>query len=409
MKLGEAVGLVTPRRRPRGQRDLPRRLTRCHTIADLHVAAARRLPHVVFDYLEGGADDEATLAANTGSWRAHRWRPRSLTDVSEVETTVQLCGTEWTLPFGLAPTGYSLLAHPGGESAAARAAALAGIPYAVSNVATTSVTNVLDAARAVAPAAEVWTQLYLCRDREVSWRYLDLAQQAGSQVLLVSVDTAVAGNRVRDLHNGLTIPPRVSWGNLADIARRPSYWSGVLSGPSFAFANLSSTDGAMTIASMTDLFDPSLSWPDLAEIRSHWPGTVLLKGPIGPEEARRAVDHGVDGIYLSNHGGRQLDRCVTPAELLPAVRTALGPDAPLLCDSGIRTGADVLTAVALGADAAMLGRAYLYGLAVAGQAGVTHVVGLVAAEVRRTLQLVGATSVGQLRAEADRFLLNGRV
>lgn len=408
MRLGEAVDLVTPRRRPSGQRGLPRRLTRCHTIADLRVAAARRLPHVVFGYLEGGADDEETLAVNTESWHRHRWRPRALSDVSEVDTSVQLCGTAWAQPFGLAPTGYSLLAHPEGESAAARAAAAARVPYVVSNVATTSVTQVVSAAHAVAPDAEVWTQLYLCRDRDVSWRYLDQAKRAGSRVLTVSVDTAVGGNRVRDLRNGLTIPPRVSWGSLADIARRPSYWSGVLSGPSFTFANLTAADGAMTIASMSELFDPSLSWPDLAEVRAHWPGIVLLKGPVGPEEARRALDHGVDGIYLSNHGGRQLDRCVTPAELLPAVRAAVGTEVPLLCDSGIRTGADVLAAVALGADAAMLGRAYLYGLAVAGQDGVAHAIGLVSAEVRRTLQLLGATSVGQLRAEADRFLVGRR-
>lgn len=400
----DAWELVTPRRRPPAQRALPRRLTRCHTVADLQAAAARRLPRVVLDYVEGGADDEATLDVNATSWGRHQWRPQVMTDVSDVNTTVRVCGKSWAHPFGLAPTGYSLLVHPGGESAAAKAAAEAGIPYVVSNVATMSVTEVAGAAQSVAPDPQVWTQLYLCRDREVSWRYLARAWAANSRVLLVSVDTAVAGNRVRDLRNGLTIPPRVSWSTLADIARRPPYWRGVLSGPSFTFANIAGTDEAMTIASMSDLFDPSLSWTDLAEVRERWPGVMMLKGPVSPDQARQAIDHGVDGIYLSNHGGRQLDRCVSPADLLPAVRQALGPEVPLLCDSGIRSGADVLTAIALGADAAMLGRAYLYGLALGGGAGVSQAIDIIGSEVRRTLQLLGAESVTRLRAEPDRFL-----
>lgn len=403
MRPGEAISLVTPRRRPLAQRNLPGRLARCHTIADLRAAAERSLPRVVFDYIEGGADDETTLEANALSWRRHQWQPQVLANMSDLDTSVRVCGTSWSQPFGLAPTGYSLLAHPGGEAAAAQAAAAAGIPYAVSNVATMAVREVAGAARSVAAAAQVWTQLYLCRDREVSWRYLDRAWQAGSRVLLVSVDTTVAGNRVRDLRNGMTIPPRVSWGALADIARRPWYWSGVLRGPSFTFTNIGA-DETITIASMSDMFDPSLSWPDLADIRQHWQGSVFLKGPINPDQARTAIDHGVDGIYLSNHGGRQLDRCVTPADQLSRVRSAVGSDVAVLCDSGIRSGGDVLTAIALGADAVMLGRAYLYGLAVGGRAGVSHAIDIIGAEVRRTLQLLGASSMTQLRAEPSRFL-----
>lgn len=401
MRPREALDLVRPTRR---SGDHGSAVARCHTVADLRETARRRLPRSVLDYIEGGADDEITLRANTDELRRWQLQPRVLRDVTHVDLSAELLGRTLPVPFGLAPTGYSLLAHPSGESAAARAAARRGIPYSVSNVATTPITEVAAAAHGVAGDAQVWTQLYLCKDRDVSWRYLGRAQDAGSSVLEISVDTPVSGNRVRDVRNGFTIPPSIGVRTLFDIARHPGYWSRMLRGPSFTFANITGTDGAMTIAGMSDLFDPALSWSDIAAVRERWQGHILLKGPIAASDARRAVDAGVDGFHLSNHGGRQLDRCVPPVRALLGVRTAVGDKVPVVVDSGIRHGADAAVAIALGADAVMLGRAYLYGLAVAGEAGVVRAVDILAGELRRTMQLVGVTSVGELRLDRERIL-----
>lgn len=402
MRLGEAFDLVKPTRRTSSGG--PRRLTTCHTIDQLRSAARKRLPRSVFDYIEGGADEELTLAANQRELRGWEFRPRVLRDVSEVDLSVTLLDRPQSLPFGLAPTGYSLLAHPDGESGAARAAARSGIPYCVSNVANTSISDVSAAASSVAPEADVWTQLYLCRDREVSWRYLAQARAAGSRVLEISVDTAVSGNRTRDVRNGLTIPPTLGVRTLSDVARHPAYWTAALRGPAFGFANIAGTNSAMTIAGMTDLFDPTVTWDDLSAVREHWAGPILLKGPVEAEDARRALDHGIDGFHLSNHGGRQLDRCISPLRLLPDLRAAVGDRTPVIVDPGIRHGADVAVALARGADACMLGRAYLYGLAVAGEVGVQRAIDIVAAELRRTLQLLGTGSIGELRESPQRLL-----
>jgi L-lactate dehydrogenase (cytochrome) len=404
VRLEEAFRLVRPAARPLSQPG-GRRLAACHTVEQLRAAAERRLPGAVFDYIEGGADDEVTLARNRAELRSWDLQPRVLHDGTDVDLSARVLGRVLPLPFGLAPTGYSLLAHPDGESAAARAAAQRGIPYCVSNVATTSVTDVARAAGTRAQDPQVWTQLYLCRDREVSWRYLQSAQAAGSRILQLSVDTAVSGNRVRDLTNGFTMPPSVGLRTLADVARHPAYWTRALRGPAFTFANMAQAEGSMTVETMSNLFDPSLSWADIDAVREHWSGPILLKGPVGAEDARRALDAGIDGFHLSNHGGRQLDRCIPPIRALPAVRAAVGDTVPVLVDSGFRHGSDVAIALAQGADAVMLGRAYLYGLAVAGEPGVLRAIDIVASELRRVLQLLGVGSVAELRATPARYLV----
>lgn len=403
MRIAEAARLVLPGRRSADLRGLSRALTNCHTIAQLRQAARRRLPRAVFDYIDGGADDERTLRESTRWWADARWQPTSLTDVGDVDLTTEVWDQRWALPFGLAPTGYSLLAHPDGERGAAAAAARAHVPYTLSNVANTSVESVASAA-GHGQEPGLWAQLYLCRDRDVSWRYLDRAWKAGSRTLLMSLDTAVSGNRVRDLTNGLTIPPHVSARVLLDVLARPAYWSGVLSGPSFGFPNIAGNESTVTIASMTSIFDASMTWADFAEVRTRWRGRLLVKGPVSPSDAKTALDTGADGIYLSAHGGRQLDRAIPMPRLLRSVRAALGPDATIICDTGIRSGLDVLEAIADGASAVMIGRAYLYGLAVAGKQGVDWAIALLASELKRSLQLLGARSVAEIHAEPSRFL-----
>lgn len=391
------VGLRPPQRH-----GTARRLARCQDIADLRTAARRRLPGPVFDYVDGGADEEVSLERNRDAFRRMGFVPRSVVDVSAVDTTTSLLGETQPLPLVLAPTGYSRMMHPDGEEGVARAAARAGLPYTLSTVASTSVEDV-----AATGHPGLWFQLYIWRDREMVADLVRRADASGYRVLEVSVDVPVSGLRRRDVRNGLTIPPQLTARTLASILSRPGYWTGMVRSPAVTFANAPpSLDGAggVTIENMSAQFDPSVSWADVAWLRERWPGRLLVKGPLSPEDARRAVDAGADGVHLSNHGGRQLDRCVPPVRTVPAVRDAVGPDATVLVDSGIRSGADIVAAVALGADAGAVGRAYLYGLMAAGEPGVDHALALLAAQVRRTMQLLGVTSVGELRERGTELL-----
>lgn len=402
MDLRDAFGLVNPLPE-RGAEADP--LAGCITIDDLRRRAKKRLPKPVFDYIDGGADDETTMRANRAALDAYQFQPRVLVDVGDAGIGTTFLGQSLPAPLLLSPTGYQLMAHPDGEIAAARAAAAVRLPYGVSNVATTAIEDVCAAAAEVDKAADVWTQLYLNRDHDVSWAYLERAWGAGSRVLLVAVDTNVSGNRVRDRRNGLAIPPKLRAGAVARIAGKPGYWSGVLRGPAYGFPNMPGYSSDVSVARMGGMFDPGLSWDTLPEIRAHWPGTILLKGPVGPEDARRAIDAGIDGLHLSNHGGRQLDRCIPPLRTLPAVRAAVGEQVPIIVDSGFRSGSDVAIGIALGADLVALGRAYVYGLGAAGQLGVTKAIEIVRDELRRTLQLLGFTSLAELRAHGSEVLV----
>ncbi len=388
-------------RRP--QRGGPaRRLARCQDIDDLRAAARRRLPGPVFDYVDGGADEEVSLERNRDAFQRIGFVPRSVVDVSAVDTTTRLLGEALPLPLVLAPTGYSRMMHPDGEEGVARAAARAGLPYTLSTVASTSVEDV-----AATGHPGLWFQLYIWRDRDMVADLVRRADERGYRVLEVSVDVPVSGLRRRDVRNGLTIPPQLTARTLASILSRPSYWTGMVRSPAVRFANAPPSldgTGGVTIENMSAQFDPSVSWADVAWLRERWPGRLLVKGPLSPEDARRAVDAGADGVHLSNHGGRQLDRSVPPVRTVPAVRDAVGHDATVLVDSGIRSGADIVAAVALGADAGAVGRAYLYGLMAAGEPGVDHALALLAAQVRRTMELLGVTSVGELRERGTELL-----
>lgn len=380
-------------------------ISTCHDIDDLRRRAQRALPRAVFDYLEGGADEETTTRDNIAAFRSWKFFPSALVDVADADTSTTLLGRSLPLPMVMAPTGYTRMMHPLGEVAVARAAAAAGIPYTLSTVATSSVEEVAKAVREGDPSGDpsLWLQLYLFRDREQSWRLLERARSAGVEVLEFSVDTAVAGRRVRDQRNGFTIPPSLTPSTVLEMGVHLRYWTSMVRAPALTFANFAGTDGDSTIASITSQFDSSLSWDDIREVRAVWPGTLTIKGPLSPDDARRALDEGVDVLHLSNHGGRQLDRCVPTIDLVPGVRKAVG-DAPIIVDSGVRHGMDVATAVALGADAVAIGRPYLYGLAAAGEAGVAHAISLLQSQLLRTLQLLGVTSIAELRERGSELV-----
>jgi len=390
--------LVRPVRRVQPGRQVERgRLARCTDVSDLRAVALRKLPRAVFDYVDGGADEEVTIAANLAAYRRKTFYPRTLVDVSDVDVATEVLGAGLTAPIGLAPTGYTRMVHPDGEPAAARAARDCGIPYTLSTVATATIEEV-----AATGHPHLWFQLYVLRDRGLTRSLVDRAAASGVEVLELSVDTPVAGHRRRDVRNGFTIPPRITASTLADMAVHLSWWTGMVAAPPLSIANLAGIDdgGApkdATVESITELFDPSVSWDDLSELRSLWGGRLLVKGPLGPDDAKRVIATGADGIHLSNHGGRQLDRTVCPVDLVPAVRRAIGTGPTIVVDSGIRSGSDVALALAGGADLCMVGRAYLYGLAAGGEAGVRHVVELLISELRRTMQLCGVTSVEELR------------
>ena len=381
------------------QPDRDRRvLSRCHDVGDLRRAAYRRLPRPVFGYVDGGADEELTLRANQAALRRWRFRPRVLRDVTEPDLRVSVFGSGLSAPVGLAPTGFTRLVHQAGECAVARAAAGRGLPYCLSTVSTATIEDVAGTGH-----PDLWFQLYVLRDRDLADRLMGRAAAAGFGVLEITVDTPVTGRRTRDLRAGLTMPPRLTPRALLDVAARPGYWTSMLRGPALGYANINPPESGTgtTIADIISLFDASLDWDDLDWIRGVWPGRLLLKGPLGPADAVRAVSAGVDGIHLSNHGGRQLDRCVPTIDLVRPVREAIGENVALVVDSGIRHGADIAVAIARGADMCMVGRGYLYGLAVAGQPGVEHAIDLLVAQLRRTMQLLGVTTVAELRRSGD--------
>jgi len=376
-------------------------IARCHDLADLRRAARRRLPRPVFGYVDGGADDEVTLRANRLALARWRFRPRVLRDVAEPDLRVSVLGSDFAAPIGLAPTGFTRLVHQAGEFAVARAAAARGLPYCLSTVGTTTVEDVAETG-----LRDRWFQLYVLRDRDIVRELIERAAKAGYRALEVTVDAPVSGRRTRDLRNGLTMPPTLTPRALLEVAARPGYWMSLLRGPALRYASFTppAPESGTTIADIISMFDASLTWEDIEEFRALWPGPLLLKGPLGPADAVRAVAAGVDGIHLSNHGGRQLDRCIPTIDLVRPVREAIGDGAAIVLDSGIRHGGDVAVAIARGADLCMVGRGYLYGLAAAGQPGVEHAIDLLVAQLRRTMQLLGVTSIAELREHGDELV-----
>ncbi|MGH3334130.1 MAG: alpha-hydroxy acid oxidase [Nocardioidaceae bacterium] len=379
------------RRRPVERDRTRRRLANALTIEDLRDEARRRTPKAVFDYADGAAEQEVSLRRAREVFTRLELRPQILQDVSGLDTGTDILGKPSALPFAFAPTGFTRMMQHEGERAVARVAQRAGIPYALSTLGTTSIEDVA----AAAPDARRWFQLYVWRDRGAGEELMRRARDAGYEALVLTVDVPVAGARLRDVRNGFTIPPTLTARTVLDAARHPSWWGNLLTTEPLAFASLSSWDG--TVAELIDsLFDPTMTMADLEWVRSCWDGPLVIKGIQTVEDARRVVDAGAEGVVLSNHGGRQLDRAPVPLRLVPDTVEALGGRAEVMVDTGVMSGADVVAAVALGASGVLVGRAYLYGLMAGGERGVERAVQILESEVRRTMALLGARTVADL-------------
>lgn len=368
-----------------------RRLARAVTISDLRAIARRQVPQAVFDYVDGAAEEETSLRRTREAFRKVEFIPQVLRDVSSVDPSTTILGKPSTLPFAFAPTGFTRMMNHEGESAVARVAENVGIPYALSTMGTTS----MEALTLAAPQARRWFQLYLWKDRAASRDLIARARAAGYEALVLTVDTPIAGARQRDVRNGLTIPPALTLKTFFDGAMHPAWWFNLLTTEPLSFASLNSWNG--TVAELVSvMFDPAVTFADLEWLRSEWTGPLIVKGIQNIEDARAVVERGADALVVSNHGGRQLDRAPTPLEQLPAIVQAVGDRAEIYLDGGILSGADIIAAVALGARACLVGRAYLYGLMAGGQRGVQRAADILNKEIIRTMQLLGVKSIAEL-------------
>lgn len=375
---------------PAFRRDPAGPLGRVRTTSDFEVMATRRTPKAVFDYVQGSAEREVAARRATEAFDAVEFLPRVLRDVAAVDTGTTVLGQPLAFPVVLGPTGFTRMMRTEGEPAVARPAGRAGIPYTLSTMGTTSLERLAEQA----PETNRWFQLYLWRDRGRSQALLDRAKAAGFGTLVLTVDVPVAGARLRDAYNGLTIPPRLSARTLFDFARHPRWSLDALTTDPLEFASLGSAASLEEV--INTMFDPSATLDDIAWLRSRWDGPIVVKGVQRVDDAKDVVAAGAEGIAVSNHGGRQLDRASTPLRLLPDVVDAVGDSAEVYLDGGIRSGADVAAAVALGARAAFVARPYLYALMAAGEAGVDRLLELLHTDYARTLQLLGVTATAEL-------------
>jgi L-lactate dehydrogenase (cytochrome) len=368
-----------------------RRLASALTIGDLRLIAKKRTPTAAFDYTDGAAEGELSLARARQAFEDVEFHPQVLRDVSAVDTTATIFGGTSALPFGIAPTGFTRLMQTEGEIAGASSAGAHGIPFTLSTLGTSSIEDV----KAANPEGRNWFQLYVMRDREISYELTRRAAAAGFDTLFFTVDTPVAGARLRDKRNGFSIPPQLTPGTIIDALPRPWWWWDFLTTPKLEFASLSSTGG--TVGELLDsAMDPTISFKDLDVIRDIWPGKLVIKGVQSVADAKAFAKAGVDGIVLSNHGGRQLDRAPIPFHLLPSVVKEVGKDLEVTLDTGIMNGADIVSSVALGAKFTLIGRAYLYGLMAGGRAGVDRAIEILTGEVVRTMKLLGVHSLAEL-------------
>jgi L-lactate dehydrogenase (cytochrome) len=368
-----------------------RRLDGAFTIEDLRRIAKRRTPKAAFDYTDGAAEDELSIERARRAFRDIEFHPTILRDVSNVTAGWNVLGQPVVLPFGIAPTGFTRLMHTEGEIAGARAAARAGIPFSLSTLGTTAIEDLVTAV----PQGRKWFQLYMWRDRERSMALAQRAADAGFDTLLATVDVPVAGARLRDNRNGMTIPPTLTLRTVLDALPRPHWWFDLLTTEPLAFASLDRWSGTVG-EYLSTMFDPSLTFDDLEWIKARWPGKLVVKGIQTLDDARAVVERGVDGIVLSNHGGRQLDRAPVPFHLLPTVARELGKHTEILLDTGIMSGADIVAAIALGARCTLIGRAYLYGLMAGGEAGVNRAIEILESGLTRTMRLLGVTCLEEL-------------
>ena len=378
-----------------------RRLTRALTIYDLRDIAKRRTPQAPFDYTDGGADSESSLTRARSTFERVEFQPRILRDVSVVDTSVVMLGKKASMPIGIAPTGFTRMMQTEGEYAGATAARDAGIPYTLSTMGTRSIEDV---AR-IAPDGRNWFQLYMWKDRDRSMALVDRAKAAGFDTLVLTVDVPVAGARLRDVRNGMTIPPSLTSKTILNALPRPAWWLNFLTTDPLKFASLDSWKG--TVAELLDsMFDPTVTFEDLKWIRNQWDGNLLVKGIQIVVDAVLAQKAGADAISLSNHGGRQLDRAPVPYLLIPEVRQALGKEFEIHADTGIMHGADVVACIAAGANFTWIGRAYLYGLMAGGKEGVDRSLEILRTQMVRTMKLLGVCSLEELNPSHVKLISN---
>jgi L-lactate dehydrogenase (cytochrome) len=370
------------------------------SIDELRTEHRRRVPRAFFDYCDGGSYSEETLEANRRDFKALTLRQRVMVDVSERNARTTLLGVERALPFGLAPVGLTGMQHGDGEILAARAAAAANIPFILSTMSICSIEDV-----AAATKQPFWFQLYVMRDRGFAEELMRRALAAKCEALVLTLDLQVHGQRHKDVKNGMTVPPKVTLKNLLDVATKPAWAMSVLRGQRKTFGNLVGVKGMSGAKSLgawiQTQFDPALNWADVAWVRSVWPGKLVLKGVMDPRDAEIAAGTGADAIVVSNHGGRQLDGAPSAISALPPIVDRVGDKVEVLFDSGIRTGQDVLRALALGARYCFIGRAFIHGLGAGGEEGVARAIDIIARELDVSMALTGRRSI----AEIDRSVL----
>jgi L-lactate dehydrogenase (cytochrome) len=379
-------------------------LANAYNVAEFRAAARRVLPAGIFDYLDGGSEDEVTLRRNRevfGAWGLMpSWGP-----VSGPDTSTSLLGRRSALPVMLTPTGATRLFHPEGELAVAEGAAAAGIPYGLAGMSTVAMESIAERF----PDLDRWFNFGLSRDAHVRDEKLARCKAAGFNTLIVGVDTRALGSRERDLRNGFTAPPSLTLSTLVDIASRPGWWANFLRAEGLSFPNLSPLGSNPTVTpSMWQQIlghsDSSSGWGELEALREAWDGKIVLKGCVNPADVARAASIGLDAVQLSNHGGRQLDHMLSPMEVLQESRQRAGSALEIFVDSGIRRGSDVAKAIALGADGCAIGRPYLYGLVAAGSAGVSRIIEIFGEELRRTMTLVGVSTVAELKSRGSEIV-----
>ncbi len=380
-------------------------LKKCYNIADLRKKARAKLPAPIFDYIDGGADDEWTLRRNTTAFEDYQLMPRQLCDINHTDMSSTYLGCELKLPFFLAPTGMSRLFHHEKELAACRAAATHGTIYSLSTLATTS----LEEIAALTKAPKMF-QVYILRDRELTREFVARCRESDYQALCLTVDTALAGNRERDLRNGMTMPPEVNLSSFFSYCSSVNWLFHLLLEPEFKLANVAHRVDALGKGSMglidyvNSQFDRTVTWNDVEWLIQQWKGPFVIKGLLSISDVERARDIGASAVMLSNHGGRQLDGTPAPVDCIAPIRDAVGPDIELIVDGGIRRGTHIVKALALGADACSIGRPYLYGLAAGGEQGVDRSLEILASELERSMALLGCSSIQELGREHLRHI-----
>jgi isopentenyl diphosphate isomerase/L-lactate dehydrogenase-like FMN-dependent dehydrogenase len=376
-----------------------RRLEKAYTIWDLRDIAKKRTPKGPFDYTDGSAESEVSLERARRAFADLEFIPSILKDVSTADLTRTSLGEKFSMPLGIAPTGFTRMMQTEGEIAGARAAEKFGIPFTLSTLGTTTIEDVVTAA----PGGRNWFQLYMWKDREGSMALVERAQRAGVKNLMLTVDVPAAGQRIRDYRNGLTVPPRLTAGTVINAIPRPAWWINFLTTPSIEFASMKNWEG--TVGELLDyMFDPTMTWEDLKWIREQWDGTLTVKGIQNLDDAKKAAELGADAVLLSNHGGRQLDRAPVMLHLLSDIKKEFKKDYEIHIDTGIMHGADVLAAIALGAQFTYVGRAYLYGLMAGGQDGVERALEIMRTQMVRNMKLLGVNSLDELTPKHVRFL-----